>query len=109
MVLRRVVFSAALIGLAAGSALAQDWTVAPAAGVKTEASAAAKSKGASAKRATSVQHLSPEGDKAARMEENRKKFFGQSSGFDNGRSSDLPISAGTGSNGQFQPGMGFKF
>ncbi|VFU08717.1 hypothetical protein [Methylocella tundrae] len=47
---------------------------------------------------------SDEADKAARLAEGRKKFFEQSSGFENG-STDMPLSMG----GNGQPTMGFKF
>jgi hypothetical protein len=48
-----------------------------------------------------------EADKAKRLEEGRKKFFEQSSGFDSKDSADKFHLGG--SNGGFSPGMGFKF
>lgn len=46
-------------------------------------------------------------EKAARLEEGRKKFFERSMGFDNGGGSDSPITL-QGGNG-LTPGAGFKF
>jgi hypothetical protein len=48
-----------------------------------------------------------EADRAARLEEGRKKFFERSRGFDNGGGADAPITFGAG-NG-FSPSAGFKF
>lgn len=48
-----------------------------------------------------------EADKAKRLEEGRKRFFQQSSGFDSKESEDKFHLGG--SNGGFSPGMGFKF
>jgi hypothetical protein len=48
-----------------------------------------------------------EADRAARLEEGRKKFFERSMGFDNGGGADAPITFG-GGNG-FSPSAGFKF
>jgi hypothetical protein len=48
-----------------------------------------------------------EADRAARLEEGRKKFFERSMGFDNGGSADAPITFG-GGNG-LTPSTGFKF
>jgi hypothetical protein len=50
---------------------------------------------------------SEEAEKAARLAEGRKKFFEQSSGFDEGNSNS-PLSGG-GNKGGFTPGIGFKF
>jgi hypothetical protein len=52
-----------------------------------------------------AQPNSDEADKAARLAEGRKKFFEQSMGFENGRSS--PVTLG-GENG-FAPTMGLQF
>ena len=46
-------------------------------------------------------------DKAARLEEGRKKFFQRSMGFDNGGGSDSPVTM-QGENG-LSPSMGWKF
>ena len=67
-----------------------------------------KAKKPLAKRASSVQ-ASPKStslgdDKAARLAEGRKKFFEQSSGFED-RKSDLPLSMGN----DGKPSMGLKF
>lgn len=53
-----------------------------------------------------VQPTSEEAEQAARLAEARKKFFEQSTGFDNG-DSNHPFSLG-GSTG-LSPGIGFKF
>ncbi len=48
---------------------------------------------------------SVEAEKAARLAEGRKKFFEQSSGFDNGGAGGSPLSLGPSGT----PAMGFKF
>jgi hypothetical protein len=52
---------------------------------------------------------SEEADKAARLEEGRKKFFEQSMGFDNGGSSSNSSVTLTNDNGGISPAMGMKF
>jgi hypothetical protein len=52
---------------------------------------------------------SEEAEKAARIEEGRKKFFGQSMGFDNGGSSSNSNVTLTNENGAISPAMGMKF
>ena len=56
---------------------------------------------------------SGDADKAARIEEGRKKFFEQSSGFDNSTRWNSPTAGGSaapnGGGGDFKPGMGFNF
>jgi hypothetical protein len=74
---------------------------------------AAKVKKPVAKRAVSAQpaggkSMSLGDDKAARLEEGRKKFFEQSSGFENSKG-DMPLSLSNGKDGGFSPGMGLKF
>jgi hypothetical protein len=54
-----------------------------------------------------VKPTQEEADRAARLEEGRKKFFERSMGFDNGGGADAPITFG-GGNG-FSPSAGFKF
>jgi hypothetical protein len=54
--------------------------------------------------APASQSASEEAEKAARLAEGRKKFFEQSSGFEN-EGSDRPISLGNGG----APSVGFKF
>jgi hypothetical protein len=51
---------------------------------------------------------SEEAEKAARLAEGRKKFFEQSTGFDETNSDNKPNGPVNGSNG-FMPSMGFKF
>lgn len=55
---------------------------------------------------STAQPSSQEAEKAARLAEGRKKFFEQSTGFDNG-GSDAPVTLG-GGNG-LSPTAGFKF
>jgi hypothetical protein len=52
------------------------------------------------------QPASEEAEKAARLAEGRKKFFEQSSGFENGKS-DMPFSFG--GSGGATPSIGMKF
>jgi hypothetical protein len=52
---------------------------------------------------------SEEAEKAARIEEGRKKFFDQSMGFDNGGSSSNSNVTLTNENGAISPAMGMKF
>jgi hypothetical protein len=52
---------------------------------------------------------SEEADRAARIEEGRKKFFEQSMGFDNGGSSSNSNLTLTNENGSISPAMGMKF
>jgi hypothetical protein len=53
------------------------------------------------------QQSAEEAEKAARLEEGRKKFFERSMGFDNGKGSDSPVTL-QGGNG-LTPAMGMKF
>jgi hypothetical protein len=50
---------------------------------------------------------SEDADKAARLAEGRKKFFERSMGFDNGTSSDSPVTLG--GSGGLTPAVGLKF
>jgi flagellar biosynthesis/type III secretory pathway protein FliH len=52
---------------------------------------------------------SEDAEKAARIEEGRKKFFEQSMGFDNGGSSSNSNVTLTNENGGISPAMGMKF
>jgi hypothetical protein len=63
----------------------------------------------SAQKKASPQPNSEEAEKAARLAEGRKKFFEQSMGFDNGKSSDSPVSLTGDGNGGLSPTAGFKF
>jgi hypothetical protein len=54
-----------------------------------------------------AQQSAADAEKAARLEEGRRKFFQQSMGFDNGKSGDSPITF-TGGAG-LSPSAGFKF
>ena len=96
------------LGSAAGSAHAQNWTVAPSTSEKAAAAAPVKGKKPALKHGSSVQPMSADADKAARLEEGRKKFFGESSTFEDNRS-DMPVSMGGGKDGSFKPNMGFRF
>ena len=72
---------------------------------------------AAPKKKSSVQRTSTaspgDADKAARIEEGRKKFFEQSSGFDNSTRWNTPTAGGSaapnGGGADFKPGMGFNF
>jgi hypothetical protein len=70
-----------------------------------------KAKKATHKNAAAKPGKSPqsaeEAEKAARLEEGRKKFFQRSMGFDNGGGSDNPVTL-QGGNG-LTPAMGMKF
>jgi hypothetical protein len=98
------------LGLAGAAAHAEDSAQlpeapidAPKAPVKAQKAA---HKNAAAKPGKS-QQSTEEAEKAARLEEGRKKFFQRSMGFDNGASSDSPVSL-QGGNG-LTPAMGMKF
>lgn len=83
-------------------------TPAPADAPKTPAKPAKRTahKNAAAKPDKS-QQSTEEADKAARLEEGRKKFFQRSTGFDNGCASGSPVTL-QGENG-LSPSMGWKF
>jgi hypothetical protein len=93
-----------------GSAsFAQNSLSPPTADQSTGGSLKAPGKRSHKKASSAVSTLKPaseDAEKAARLAEGRKKFFEQSSGFDN-KNSDMPLSLG-GSNGM-TPSMGFKF
>jgi hypothetical protein len=50
-----------------------------------------------------------EAEKAARIEEGRKKFFQRSMGFDNGKSSESPVTLQSDGAGGITPAVGMKF
>ncbi|MGO8798945.1 MAG: hypothetical protein ACLQE9_02120 [Roseiarcus sp.] len=66
--------------------------------------------GKAARQSAAAQRHAPpaseEAEKAARLAEGRKKFFEQSMGFDNGRSSPVTL---TGGDDGLSPTMGLKF
>jgi hypothetical protein len=95
------------IALMLGSpGFAQD--AAPGAGVLRPAKAHARKSVNNSGAATSstARPTSEEADKAARLAEGRKKFFERSMGFDEGKSSDSPITL---DGGGLTPAAGFKF
>jgi hypothetical protein len=50
-----------------------------------------------------------EAERAAHIEEGRKKFFQRSMGFDNGKSSESPVTLQSDGAGGITPAMGLKF
>jgi hypothetical protein len=101
---------AVALGLAGATAYADD-SATPAAAPIDAPKAPAKAKKASHKDAAAKpgkpQQSAEDADKAARLEEGRKKFFQRSMGFDNGGGSSNPVTL-QGSEG-LTPAMGLKF
>jgi len=95
--------------LAGGTAFATDG--APAAQSAPSDSAAKgqpkKGRHKEATKAAKSQQSAEDAEKAARLEEGRKKFFQRSMGFDAGGGADSPVTL-QGGNG-LTPSMGFKF
>lgn len=100
--------SLCILGAAAHSEDAAPPAATPSDAAKASAKPAKKTahKNAAAKSDKSRQS-SEEAEKAARLEEGRKKFFERSMGFDNGGGSDSPVTL-QGGNG-LTPNAAFKF
>lgn len=99
---------ALVLGLAGAAAHAEDsaTATAPIDAPKAPAKAKKASHNAAAK-SGKPQPSAEEADKAARLEEGRKKFFQRSMGFDNGGGSQSPITLQ--GDGGLTPAMGLKF
>jgi hypothetical protein len=66
-------------------------------------------KDSSAHTAAHAKQTPEEAEKAARIEEGRQKFFQRSMGFDNGKSSEGPVTLQSNGSGGITPAMGLKF